>query len=179
MKKQALILQGWYQKPENNWYPWLKKELEKIQYTVFLPDLPTIHTDLPDMQKQLSYINSLFKINSETIVIGHSLGCLLGMRLAEKHPIDKLFLVAGWDYDDLTQGHRLFWKKPMHHTIIKHNVKEIYVISSDNDPYTTAFTAEEMSKRLGGKFILIKGADHFTEKTYMITIPSILSFTHK
>ncbi len=176
MKKQVLILQGWYQKPESNWYPWIKKELEKKKYKVFLPDLPTMHTDLPDMNKQLSYINKLLPINNQTIIICHSLGALLGMRLAEKYSFNKLFLVAGWDYDDLTQGHRLFWKKPMQHALIKRNVKKIFVVSSDNDPYTTAVTAEEMSKRLGGKFILAKGAGHFTEKDGVIKIPEVLQY---
>ncbi len=174
MTKQALIFQGWYQKPESNWYPWLKIELEKRGYTVFLPDLPTMHSDLPDMGTQLQLIDELITIDKDTIIIGHSLGALLGMRLAEKYSFDKLFLIAGWDYDDLTQGHRLFWKKPMHHAIIKRNVKEIFVLSSDNDPYTTALTAEEMSKRLGGKFILVPNAGHFTEKDGVTKIPKLL-----
>ncbi|MBI4065185.1 alpha/beta hydrolase [Candidatus Gottesmanbacteria bacterium] len=173
--KQALILQGWYQKPESNWYPWLKEELEKKKYTILLPDLPTIHTDLPDMTKQLSFINQLLTINHQTIVIGHSLGCLLGMRLAEKYSFDKLFLVAGWDFNDLTKEHRLFWEKPINHAAIKRNVKEIYCISSDNDPYVTAFTVQEMSKRLGGKYMLIKGARHFTDKDGITQIPQLLS----
>lgn len=174
--KQALILQGWYQKPESNWYPWLKKELEKKKITVFLPDLPTMHTDLPDMQKQLSHINRVVTINNQTIIICHSLGALLGMRLAEKHSFDKLFLVAGWDFNDLTAEHRLFWKRPINHDIIKQHVKKIYCISSDNDPYMTAFTVEEMSKRLDGKFILIKSAGHFTKKDGITTVPEILKY---
>lgn len=63
MKKQALILQGWYQKPNSNWYPWLKKELEKRGYKVFLPDLPTMHTDLPDMKKQ--HVKYIYCISSD------------------------------------------------------------------------------------------------------------------
>lgn len=173
---QALILHAWYEKPDKNWYPWLKTELEKRGYTVLVPDLPTMQTDLPDMDKQLQYIDGLITIDKDTIVIGHSIGCLLAMRLAEKYSYNKMFLVAGWDYDDLSLEHRLYWKKPMHHTLIKRNVKEIFVVSSDNDPYTTAFTAEEMCKRLGGKFILVPGAGHFTEKYGIITIPAILSY---
>ena len=87
-----------------------------------------------------------------------------------------MFLVAGWDFDDLTYEHRLFWKTKINHKKIKKNVKEIYCISSDNDPYTTAFTVEEMNKRLGGKFILIKGAGHFTEKDGVKKIPDLLQY---
>lgn len=55
-------------------------------------------------------------------------------------------------------------------------IKEIYCILSDNDPYITAFTAKEMSKRLGGKFILVKGAGHFTEKYGVTTIPKMIPY---
>lgn len=173
--KQALILQGWYQSPKSNWYPWLKKELEKREYTVFLPDLPTMHTDHPDMVKQLAFIQKLTTIDKNTIIFGHSLGALLGMRVAERCSFDKLFLVAGWDFNDLTREHKLFWKKKIDHKKIKMNVREIYCISSENDPYITAFMAEEMSKRLGGKFVLVKDAGHFTEDFGIKKIPELLS----
>lgn len=174
--KQALILQGWYQKPHSNWYPWLKKELENKGYRVFLPDLPTMHTDLIDMVKQLAYINNLLQIDDQTTLFGHSIGAVLGMRLAEQNTCKKLFLIAGWDFDDLTREHRLFWKSKINHAQIRKNVSEIYCVSSDNDPYFTAFTVEEMSKRLGGKIILIKGAGHFTEKFGITKIPQLLKY---
>jgi hypothetical protein len=172
--KHALILHAWYNKPENHWYPWLKKELETKGYEVNAPELPTMNTDLPDLNQQLKTVEKL--ITKDTVVIGHSLGCLLAMRLAEKHTYQKMILVAGWDFNDLTVEHRLFWPDPMNHDAIKKHVKEIYVVSSDNDPYITAFLAEEMSKRLDGKFILIKGAGHFTKDYGITQIPEILHY---
>lgn len=173
--KQALILQGWYQKPEDNWYPWLKKELENKGYKVFLPDLPTIHTDLIDMEKQLEFLDKLITLDEESLVVGHSIGSVLALRLAEKYKFGKMILVAGWDFNDLTYEHRLFWPKPIDHTKITSSVKEIYCISSDNDPYFTAFTVEDMSKRLKGKFILIKGAGHFLGEKGVTEIPELLN----
>ncbi len=175
--KKALILHAWYSNPSDNWYPWLKEKLEKKGYHVSIPDLPTMGTNLPNMKKQLAFIEKNFKIDKDTIVFGHSLGTLLAMRLAEKHTFRKMFLVAGWDFNDLTSEHRLFWKTPLNHKKIKDNVKEIFVISSDNDPYITAITAEDMSKRLGGKFILVKNACHFSKKLGGVTkISKLLEF---
>src|SRR4030042_3332927 len=176
-KKNALILHAWYSKPEDNWYPWLKSKLEKKGYEVYIPDLPTMQTNLPDMKKQLGFIEKSFKIDKNTIVFGHSLGTLLVMRLAEKYKFMKLFLIAGWDFDDLTAEHKLFWPNKINHSKIKNNVKEIYCLSSDNDPYMTAFTVEEMSKRLGGKFVLLKGKAHFSKKIGGVTkIPEFLKY---
>lgn len=174
--KTALILQGWYQKPSSNWYPWLKTELEQKGYSVYLPDLPTIHTDRIDMNAQLSFIDKLLTIDKEIIIFGHSIGCLLGMRLAEIYAYRKMFLIAGWDFDDLTESHKLFWPNKLNHEKIKQNVNEIFCFSSDNDPYMTAFTVEEMSKRLGGKFILVKGAGHFTDQFGVNAIPELLEY---
>lgn len=37
----AFIIHGVGGHPEENWFPWLKKELEKIGYRVFVPKFPT------------------------------------------------------------------------------------------------------------------------------------------
>ena len=167
--KKALILHAWCSTPSDDWYPWLKRQLENKGYEVYVPDLPTMQNNLPDMKKQLGFIEKNIKIDKDTIVFGHSLGTLLAMRLAEKYPFKKMFLIAGWDFNDLTFEHRLFWKTPINHKKIKAHVKKIFVFSSDNDPYITAIQAEDMCKRLSGKFILIKGKSHFSEKLGGVT----------
>ncbi len=174
--KKAVILQGWYQKIDSNWYQWLKEELEKRDYEVWLPDLPTMHTDMPDMNVQLAYIKQNFEIDNETLIIGHSIGCLLAMRLAEEISFEKMILIAGWDFNDLTAEHQLFWPHPLDHDKIREHVSDIYCFSSDNDPYMTAFTVEEMSKRLGGHFVLVKNAGHFTDKFGIKEIPELLQY---
>ncbi len=160
MNKSALILHAWLNGPDKHWYPWLKKELESRGYTVYMPEIPTMNSDVPDLKTQMEFIEHTVPLTKDFIVIGHSLGALLAMRLAETHTFRKMFLISGWDFDDLTAEHQSFWQTKMNHAAIHKNVRKIYVISSDNDPYTTAFTTEEMSKRLAAEFILIKGAGH-------------------
>jgi len=173
--KKALILHCWYGDSNSNWYPWIKTELEKRGYKVVTPDLPTMKTDSPDMKLQLQTIKNILEVDENTLTVGHSLGCILALRLAEKHKLEKMILVSGWDFNDLTPEHQKFWTSPVNHQLIKRNVKKIICVSSDNDPYFTAFQTEEMSKRLGGKFMLIKGAGHFTKETFGVTeIPQLL-----
>jgi pimeloyl-ACP methyl ester carboxylesterase len=105
---KVLFLQSWYSNVTDNWYPWLETELQKKDYKTFFLDLPEMRKDQPNIAKMLTQIEAKQIIDKNTIVIGHSLGTLLGMRLAEKHPFKKLILVSGWDFDDLTEGHKLF-----------------------------------------------------------------------
>jgi hypothetical protein len=172
--KPALVLHSWYGNPKEDWYPWLKNQLIQKDYQVSLPEIPTMATKSPDLPTQLKFIANLKVIGPDTLVIGHSLGSLLGLRLAEKYTFAQLILVAGWDFNDLTPEHQSFWPKPINHSHIKQHVSQITVIHSDNDPYITAIQAEDMSKRLGGKFILVKGASHFTQKNGITQLPQIL-----
>ncbi len=174
--KSALILHAWLNGPDTHWYPWLKTVLENKKYQVYLPVIPTMQTKLPSLKKQMNFITKHIPVDENLVVIGHSLGALLGMRLAERYRFNKLFLVAGWDFNDLTVEHRLFWQNRINHQRIKQHVKQIYCVSSDNDPYYTACLANEMCNRLSGKFILIKGAGHFTTKYGITQLPEILKY---
>ena len=168
--KNALMLHAWYSKPEDNWYPWLKTKLEEKNYQVFSPKIPTFDSASPQLKTSMDFIEKNYPTDSETVIVGHSLSCLLAMRLAEKYRYKKMILVAGWDFDDLTKEHKSFWQNKIDHEKIKQNVKEIYCITSDNDPYITLFQVQEMSKRLRAQCIVVKNGGHFatTEKTKQI-----------
>ncbi len=175
--KKVLILHAWTSTAKSNWYPWLKKELEKKGYEVFLPDLPTMASQLPDLSRMMKYLAKNYSFDQDTVVVGHSLGAVLGMRLGEKYKFNKLITVSGWDYNDLCAEHKLFWKTMIDHKKIKKNVKEIICIGSDNDPYYTAISFEDTANRLGGKFILIKGKSHFSKSSGGVTeFPQILKY---
>lgn len=133
-----------------------------------------MRADKPQMTVALKQILKEIKPDKETTIIGHSLGNLLAMRLAEQYSFKKLIMVCAWDFDDLKAEHRSFWKTPINHTKIKRNVKEIFVVHSDNDPYVTVAVAEEVAGRFGAKFILIKRAGHFIKSDGITKIPELL-----
>lgn len=74
--KNALILHGTdfgrqQKQRHNNWFPWLKKELEKLDYQVWLPELPQAWQ--PNLKRYWQFLTD-FKFNSQTILVGHSSG---------------------------------------------------------------------------------------------------------
>lgn len=165
MQETIAILHGWPQALTAHWYPWLKTELELKGHTVYLPELPTMLSPKPHMPTQLQYLEELLKDDTHVSLVGHSLGSVVAMRYAEKHKIDKLVVVGGFDYDDLTEALVSYWPNKLNHTEIIRNSKTRFVIHSDNDPYTlTKMNAESMAKRLQAEFILIPGAGHFMKE---------------
>lgn len=174
--KKALILHSWFSRPEDNWYGWLKAELEKKGYEVWLPEIPTMPTKELDMETMIKFILDKNFLDKDTVVIGHSLGSVLCMRLAERISFKKGIMLAGWDYNDLTPEHQSFWKTMMNHELIKKNVTEWVGLISDNDPYVTKFIAHEMMDRLGGKAIDVGPKGHFGKKEGITEVPEILEF---
>lgn len=173
--KKALILHAWFQTPESNWYPWLKGELEKKSYEVWVPELPTMPTDAPDMEAMLKFILEKNFVDGEAVVIGHSLGSVLALRLAERIKFGKGILLAAWDYNDLTPEHASFWPNMIDHAKIKENVKEWVFPISGNDPYVTVAIAKEVAGRVGGKVLEVGKKGHFLTKEDGVTeVPEIL-----
>lgn len=39
--QNVFIIHGTYGSPEENWFPWLKDELEKSDFVVYVPKFPT------------------------------------------------------------------------------------------------------------------------------------------
>lgn len=175
--EKALILHAWYGSPEADWYPWLKGELEKKGYEVWVPELPTMPTKSPDMETMLKFIIEKNFVDENTVVIGHSLGSVLALRLGERIKYAKGILLAAWDYNDLTPEHQNFWTTMMNHAQIRSNVKEMVCLISDNDPYVTKIIAHEMADRLGARAIDVGSKGHFLAKDNGVTeVPEILEF---
>jgi predicted alpha/beta hydrolase family esterase len=158
--KNAIILHGTGCNPNSFWQPYLKNELEKRDYSVWVPSLPD--TDTPDLQK---WLPEALKgdYSSETIIIG-SAGCPLILSVLEniKTPIKQAILVAGYARP---KGEHKEPEKILQDTynwdIIKNNVKNIIFINSDNDPWgCNDVEGRDMLDHLGGTLIIKKGEGH-------------------
>ena len=79
--KNAIILHGTGTKADEFWYPWLKSELEKKNYDVWLPQLP--NDDFPNLKEWLPFVLENGTFTEETIIIGHSAGSQLILSILE------------------------------------------------------------------------------------------------
>jgi len=89
-----VILHGYTGRNDKNFIPWLKHELEQRGAKVQAPQLP--NTDNPTEVEQVQYVLDNVVFDENTVLIGHSLGGLVAMRVLEKlpHKIHHLMMVA-------------------------------------------------------------------------------------
>jgi len=170
MQRNIFIFHGTAGNPQENWFPWLKKELEKKDCRVFVPQFPTPKGE--SLESWLDVISKYKKyFDKDTILIGHSKGGLFLLRLLErlKQPVHASFLVSTaigikpYVFYDLnykfTQGYEFNWDK------IRSNSKYFTVYHSDNDPYTCIDNGKQISKNLGINLTFIPNSGHFNTKS--------------
>ena len=168
--KNALILHGAGNNSQGNWFPWLKNELEVRGYKVWLPDLP--NSDVPIQKDWLGtiFFNKDWEFNEDSIIIGHSAGATLILRILERLreslkikkvifvacPLDKGKFPEFFGYkEDLT-------REPFNWDKIKNSGKDFIFVASNNDPYDCGERhAKLLHEKLGGQLIIKSREGHF------------------
>ena len=84
--KKTIILHGTLGSPEGNWFRWLEAKLKGRGLNVWLPQLP--HAEQPSMTEWAEFIRDTcpFKIDEDTILIGHSSGAIEALIIAQQNP---------------------------------------------------------------------------------------------
>ncbi len=165
--RNAILIHGLDGNPDNHWFPWLKKELEKRDYVVHTPNLPK------GKSVTLEEWEDAFKeyrkhLDQESIIIAHSLGVPFALKVLEKkvRPIRAAFLVGGFiseprnDYDEKL---RTFIQE-FDFEEIKKKAKDFFLYASDNDDVIPLGKTRELSDKLGEDITIIEGAGHFTSE---------------
>ena len=164
--KNALILHGTdfeknQKQRQNNWFPWLKKEMEKIGYHVWLPELSEVWH--PDLERYWKFVKN-FEFNKESIIIGHSSGGAFIFGLLNKLPVGEKIKLAisvsgfykdkGWNCEGLF-SENLNWKK------IKNQAEKIYIIWSPDDPYISQEQTDFLCRTLNIQPTILPNNKHF------------------
>jgi len=167
---KVIIIHGAYGSPEENWFPWLKVELEKLNCNVFLPKFPT-----PNNQSLETWLK-LFEeykqyVDEDTIFIGHSLGPAFILNILENlnKQIKAAFFVSGWigllDNPYFDNINKTIVDKEFNWQKIQQNCKKFFVFHSDNDPYVPLEKSKELAEQLNTEIILVNNAGHFNSES--------------
>lgn len=169
--KNALILHGAGNNSQGNWFPWLKKELEKKGYKVWVPDLPNSETPKLTDWVETIFSNQEWEFNEDSIIIGHSAGATCVVRVLERIPlgikINAAIMVAAFAERGTKQEYFHYkdglLEKPFAWGKIKNTAKHFYFIASNNDQYECgAKQGKIFCDHLGGELIIKPGEGHFS-----------------
>lgn len=145
---------------QDNWFPYLKSELEKININVIARDFPDSF-----LAREIYWLPFIKKLGADenTILIGHSSGAVAAMRFAEKNKIIGSILV-GACYTDMgieEEKQSGYYNRPWDWENIKNNQKWIVQFASIDDPFIPVREARYINKNLDTEYYEYKDEGHF------------------
>lgn len=186
MLTRLCVIGRWGARPDKDWYPWLRKELETSQTPPFseidIPHLPD--PDAPTIDGWSGALPSFLPpaARPDTLLVGHSVGCQAILHFlaqtSDLPPLGAVLLVAGWWTVDRPWDSIRPWLDASHDfPAIRKAAPSIHVLLSDNDPFTADHltTQSLFQERLGAKVSLVSGAKHFNAPQEPAVLDAILS----
>lgn len=161
----------------DDWYPYIKSNLEAIGVGCLTPDLPD--NILARKKYWFPYFTDVLKLNSEDIVIGASSGALAILKYAEDHKIGASILVGTY-YTDLgyederTSG---YFDTPWQWEKIKDNQNWTAIFASTDDPFIPISEPRYIRDKLGSEFFEFTDRGHFSSRGEpYLEFPELLNF---
>jgi predicted alpha/beta hydrolase family esterase len=176
--KRVIIVHGYAGHPEENWFPWLKSELEKEGIEAIVPRMP--NTDTPEPQEWLPYLqNVIGEADADTYLVGHSLGCIVILRylesLKDNTQVGGVILVSGFaEPIHLTELNKFFEPK-LNDDRIRSVAKNILAINSDNDRHVPLWQGEKIAERFKARLIVLHDAGHINQGSGFKELPIVLA----
>lgn len=155
------------------WYPYVKKELEKIGIKVIAKNMPD--PDLARKEYWLPFIEEQTGGAQQTILIGHSSGAVAILRYMESHKIEGAVIV-GVCYTDLGDEKEKisgYYEDPWRWEKIKQNAKWIIQFASADDPYIPTEEARYVRDRLNTEYYEYADRGHFMENEFSEFVEAI------
>lgn len=188
MGKRLIVIPRWAGGPGNDWYPWLRRELEALPSQPFAPVVTAAMPDPgePTIAAWVDRVRQLLGTDpaeiARTVLVGHSVGCQAALRALAELPegahVDGVLCVAGWFWTDAPWDSLSPWiETPFDLVRVKSAAgRRIVVMMSDNDPHTSDWRANDAAwrDRLGASVVVVPGVRHFNGERYPIVLQTLL-----
>ncbi|MFZ1301634.1 MAG: alpha/beta fold hydrolase [Candidatus Microsaccharimonas sp.] len=177
--KRAIIVHGFKGKPETNWKPWLKVELEAQGFIVEIPTMP--NTDAPQAEEWLNQLrNTVGAFGSDEIyLVGHSLGCITILKYLETLQADEIIkaavFVAGFTkpFKEYTGAHDSFFSEEIDFLKVKEHSRNFVAIHSKDDPNVGYEELSQFEDKLDAQVVLLNGSGHFGSNDGVFEVPVV------
>ncbi len=173
--KRAIIIHGWEETPQAQWYPWVGQQLQKKGWRVEIPQMP--NTKNPNLNEWMGTLIS-FKPDENTVLIGHSLSNALILKYIEKPEtlVKGAVMVAAWDWlmEDVKEFHHTFFETGFDYAAIKGKNVPLVLVNSTNDPWIDFERSKLLAPKINAQFIGVANAGHFMEKNGYKEFPQLV-----
>lgn len=177
--KRVIIVHGFKGRPDTNWKPWLKTELEDRGFVVDIPEMPnTEHPKVNEWVEKLASTIGSFE-SDDIFLIGHSLGCISIIKyletLKEGQKVKATLFVAGFTqpFKEYANGHDSFFDDPIDWNKVKQHSGVFIAIHSEDDPNVGFEELSQFEDKLNAQLIVVNGMGHFGSADGVFEVPQI------
>ncbi len=158
----------------DNWFPYVKNNLEAKGYKVISETMPD--NVLARESQWLPFLKDKLEADENTILVGHSSGAVAAMRFAENNKIFGSVLVGACytdlgDEDEKASG---YYSRPWQWDKIKANQNWIIQFASTDDSYIPIEEARYIHERLDSEYHESNHEGHFGEDKGKTEFPELV-----
>lgn len=168
--RRVFIVHRWGGAPHDDWYPWLKSELESLGYQVHVPEMPD--TESPQIDSWIRTLSdSVGILDENTYFVGHSIGgqTILRYLQSQSRACAGVLFVAGWftlqglESEDEESIARPWLETPIDFDRVRKLIPRSLAIFSDNDPYVALDNKEIFRSKLISQIAVEHEMGHFNQ----------------
>ena len=183
MKNNYFIIHGSFGSPFSNWFPYLRKELEKRELEVYTPDFPigVGFQNYENWSKLLKCYLEVGIINEKTIIFAHSIAPVFVCKflIEYKIKVKRLVFVCGFnnylgineEYDSVNKSMFLDNLED-----IKNYCKDIVCYYSNNDPYVKYENEKAFADTITDNQVIIKDGGHLNSESGYTEFNELLKY---
>jgi hypothetical protein len=175
----VVLLHGYAENPTKVWFPWIHSMIEETGVRVWSPVLPDPLR--PDFKKWMRAVRKgAEKWSPSTVVIGHSIGGVLALRvleLAVKKPIRAMITVGSpFTATVSVQAYIDFFDRRIDWEKLKRSAEKFVTIQSKNDPLVPYDHAFRYKEALGSKLVMTEKDGHFIGRSAEVVAQELARF---
>lgn len=164
--RKLVSIHGFQGSPEEGWSAWLAGEFATQGWQTAAPQMPSPNNPL--VNEWVSSIDATMQSicgpTEETVLVGHSLGCIAVLRYLEQLPseaqIGQVVLVGGFNSDLGWDELENFFEEDINWNAINSHGAQFTAIHSTNDKYVSLHYADNFKARLNAEVHILENAGH-------------------
>ncbi|QIW16796.1 esterase [Pasteurellaceae bacterium RH1A] len=175
---QVYIIHGYTASPDKHWFPWLEAELAKGQIACTRLAMPDASNPTP--QAWQAYLQAHIRLDSQTILVGHSLGCIAALNFLAtqtQQPLGCVF-VSGFHQaldtlPELNPFADFYQNQPACLP------PKAFAVAALDDEIVPHHYTDALAQHLGADYIRLNTGGHFLDRQGVTELPIVLELIEK